>query len=449
MKLRQLFTLLLILAVLGAAIYLKSQQKPAELASEEYMPLDLSFDEAKVEKIKIEKTKDGKTNSAEIVKKDGRWTVPAMFDARADESKIRDFLDAVKNAKGELRGKGKDIFKDFEIEGPGSFQIELSPASGKPVLELVIGNKSAGPDSTFVRKKDSESVYLVEGNLLAMTGIYAGSKQEKPALSFWAATDFLKLDANQVRALEIKTRTNGKETLKAGLKREGGKWKFTRAGLPFPASDERVRAFLDSLKEINAEKVLHPQAKDYGFADPAWTMTVTMDDGKTKVFNGGKREEKDGAVYMQSLSEPVAFQVPKTQFAEIDVDDAYFIADNPLGVVSADQTEKLTVRAGKEEYVLRPASKKWTQLEDYLEMLKNLRFDSLLSDGKPPKMWPYSLEFQAAGKPSMILDAAGGPSYAAAVRGNGTLFVLSEISFKQLFEDLGRLKEPAMPPKKS
>ena len=59
MKTSQVFTLGVILLILIAAVIIKQQQKPAQLATEIYAPLDLSFDKDKVTRIAMVKGTGG------------------------------------------------------------------------------------------------------------------------------------------------------------------------------------------------------------------------------------------------------------------------------------------------------------------------------------------------------------------------------------------------------
>ena len=66
-----------------------------------------------------------------------------------------------------------------------------------------------------------------------------------------------------------------------------------------------------------------------------------------------------------------------------------------------------------------------------------------------------SFEITGKDKPSVALEVSSSPvsaetkEYAAAMRGNNTLLALPETVFKQIFENLDRLKEPEITPKKS
>ncbi len=158
MKTKQIVILAIILAVLVGGIFWKQRQKPAEFVTEEYTALHLSFDAGKATKIEISKGKDEK--AAILVKKDGQWTIANFLNARADRQKIDGLLKAVQEAKGELRGKDKSLFKDFGITDEGAYRLNILDSNDKPLFALLLGTKKPAADSVFLRKGGSDLVYL-------------------------------------------------------------------------------------------------------------------------------------------------------------------------------------------------------------------------------------------------------------------------------------------------
>ena len=97
MKTKQIIILGIILGLLGTAVVIRRFQKPPELKTEEFAPLDLSFDTTALEKIQVFKGKDEKL--AELVKTGGSWSVANFFNARADRDKINPWIKKIQEVK--------------------------------------------------------------------------------------------------------------------------------------------------------------------------------------------------------------------------------------------------------------------------------------------------------------------------------------------------------------
>lgn len=327
MKTKQIWTLLVILAIFAAGTFFRQTQKPAELSVEEFAPLDLSFDESLTAKIIFERNWEEHegvkpAQKVELVKKDGVWKLPGLFNAPVNESKVKEFFKQVREARGEQRAAGKQFFKDFGISDNESFKVSLYPETGNAFLEFFLGLKTTG-DSFFLRKKGSDIIYLTGTNFLPQMGIYGDPAKANLDSEPWAAVDFLKFDPAKVRGIEIKTFEKGRETVKTSLEFFGGQWKIKPA---FTSADnQKVSDFIAGMGNWRADKVVSAESKD--FTKPFWQMTVLLDGGQTKIFTAApfdKKDEKAEAVYIQVSGQAAAYQLSKNFFENLDKDIAYF-----------------------------------------------------------------------------------------------------------------------------
>ena len=464
--------------MLVAGVVLKQTQKPEELATEEYVPLDLSFDAAAVQKIDISKPKAATAGAGkkeeeyvELVKKNDIWKVSGLFNARADEDKIEKFLKELREAKGELRAKDKALFPDFGIGDNEAYRIVLTgganagEAGRLPLLDLRIGTKKADYRSLFVRKEGSDPIYVTDANLFGEMGLYGDPKTESLNQDYWPSTSLVEVDSDKVTKLETRRFKDGEEVLTTSVIKEAfgarssssgegpgtegvqKKWKYTREDRPFAIDAEKIKNHLDSLKTWRAQKVLNPKEKDYGLAKPAWRMNILMEDGKEIAVSAGGADEDTKAYDMQVSGEPVVFQLTYYYFENMDVDDSRFFVDNPLGV-DPDKTTKLVIRAHKKPMEFNPKQKPREALTQYLNDLKNFRVEKLLFEGAKIKSpAPYSLEVQTEGAQPQVLDFGEMVSqelklYPGVKRGVLQPFAIAESDFKKYFDALDRLAEP-------
>ncbi len=464
MKPRQILILIGILALLLAGVFFRQRQKPAQLVTEEYTPLDLSFDANSVGKILIYKGKLGeKKNPDEYVEmtksKEGQWQISSLWGARADQDKVTSFLEAIRKAKGEQRGKGKQIFKDFGIADEEAFHVSIANLSGKDLLSLALGIKKAGDTPTFIRKSAAETVYLTDANLFGQIGIYSDPAKETAKSDFWASMQIVQFDGTKIQSIETKRFMNNQEIVTTHLSRkETQRWKALREGLPFEIDSGKISQFLNDIKTWRAQKVLDPKAKDYGFAKPKWQMRFELEGGGDILLTSGDIDEKAKLVYLHVSNEPVVFELSRYYFENMDVDDSHFFTDNPLGI-DPDKIEKLVIHSDKKEMSFNPKGKKWDSLTQYLENSKNFRPLRLLFDPADQKkvsgkIW---IEIQKQGEASKFLEVgevlsaeprknlngeAMEKEYAASMRGKTQPFAIPESVFKQFFENIDNLAEP-------
>lgn len=454
MKPQQILILGILLLLLIVTVFIKQTRKPPELATEEYLPLDLSFDPSKVEKAQIGK---GGISSFTVVKGEGGiWRIPDFLNARADQKKIDDLLKEIRETKGELRARDKALFPDFEIDEKQAFQVSLLDQSGANLLSLYIGNKLAGDNLLFVRRDDSNEVFVAEANMLTSIGINGKPSEEKPKADYWAATNLVKLEIDKVEKLQTRRFSNGKEIWTAGILRAPEltdsarkRWKYVREEIPFSPDAEKIKQFLNSLNSWHATKVLVPTAKDYGFSKPFWQMRVGFKEGQEIVLTASVLDSESKAHFLQVSSEPVVFQLPDDSFRNLDIDDSKFFVDDPLAVHS-EKTERLVIHAGNREMKFSPKEKKSDVLTSYLNDLKTFSVVRLLFDaseqGKAKSGGGYRLEIQKEASAPQVLRVGAllsGPDkhYAAQMENNTQPFAISEAVFKKLFDNLDRLSE--------
>src|SRR3989338_1235199 len=359
MKSKHILLLAVALGVLIGAIVWKQSQRPAELSTEEFSPLNLKLDAAQVEKIVVSSGPEEK--AVELVKGEQGWKVENFFQARADEDKISGFLKEIKALKGELRGKNKTLFPDFQIADEEAYRIIFSRTDGTELLSLLVGLKVPNYRSVFLRQKDSEQVYITGTNLFEKMGVYSDPVKEKPKPDYWASMSLVGSRAGAVERIEIKKVIDGKDTLVSSVIRETDsadstkkKWKYTRPDLPFQADNAKVEQFvIGTLSNWKASKALDPNAKDqdYGLDKPAWQMQIGFDGGSELALVIGKKDPSTNAYFIKPSDDPVVFQLPDYYFRSVDIDDSKFFPDNPLNA-KPETIEKLMVHTPEADFHL-------------------------------------------------------------------------------------------------
>jgi hypothetical protein len=462
-KLKHLVIFGILLVLLAVAVVLKQHQKPAELTTEEYVPLNLSFDSAKVSRIEIGKGRG--TKAVEIKKNEaGVWVLPTFFGARADEKKIQDLFKAIPEAKGELRAKDKALFADFGLTEDKAYRIGFLDGAGKPVFTLLLGPKIPQYASVFLRKEDSDQVFYAGADLFSRVGIYDDPEKSSPKTDTWASLIMTDPKSDQVDGLEIQRSAGGKKMAVSHVRRETDPndlakkwWKYERAGVPFAPDAAKIKQFFKVFAASPASKALDPKVKDYGFSASKWQMKLHQDNGSEVLVTAGAEDPATQGIFIQVSNEPVVFLLPKYYFNNLEVDDSKFFGENPLAV-DTEKIERIFVHAPSGEVAFSPKTDKLDAVNRYVNNLKGLLVSKLVFD-PAVKIKSNSgqlnwIEIKKEGVPeTFFLDVEGAPfeggkEYLAGKRDGTQLFLIPESSFKSLFGDLQSLKPPPEPAKK-
>ncbi len=451
MKLKQIIILSAVLALLVVGVIYKNSQRPVELTTQEYTPLDLSFEAEKVSKIitsrKISSGEEKGESKVEIIKGAAGWQVKSLFGARGDSVKIQALLDKIKNAEGELRGEGKELFSDFSITDDDAFHVALWDSSGNEILNIAIGSKKSG-QSVFVRKKGSDKIHLSSTDLLSALGFFGDVEKETPKSEYWASNEYLFFDAAKANKISVSRFENGVETVSALVVKENGKWKYPADKYPAALDPDKVSKHLESMKAWRANKVLDPKAKDYGFATPRGMIRVGVEEGPETVVTIGAEDTENSMYYLQAAGEPVVYEIAKYFVENLDIDDSKFFKEPILGEVNIKNAEALKVSSGKESYSVKPIEKNWDALDNYLKDLSSFRISKLVTDPKEQKNFSAksSLEIKKKDEPLQVFEFGdllpGAKEVMAKRKDNPYIFTVSEAFYKNMFESAGRLKEP-------
>ena len=449
MKPKQILILGIVLCILVLGVAVKALWKPKELVTEEFTSLGIVFDPSLVERIRIGGADD--EEAFELVKTQGGWNLPDRWNARANGAKIERFLKGIRDAKGELRAEGRDLWDDFGIHPREAFQISLSDAFGTPLFEWRIGKKKWDHRYPFVRQVASERVYLTDADLFSFLGMFGDPARQIPKSDPWAALDLLNLRLDQIQEIRAERFSDQESERVMAIERSSaigisgmGSWQYVNKTLPFEMDQGKVERFLMSLVGWRAARILEPGHEAYGLDRPAWQMTVTLEEGKEVTVTVGWQDQETESYFVKVSQEPVVFQVSKLHFEEMDIDDSYFFRDNPLRIASS-KIEKLVIRSKKKKVNVLPQTERPEVLAEYLGHLEQFRVSKLLFSASAQKKvkvnGPYSLEIQFEGKPTFILDVGDWVSKktrerVTQVRGKAQPFAISEATFKSLFEDL-------------
>ena len=151
-----------------------------------------------------------------MTKTEAGWTVPALWNAPADEKKMKAFMETLSGLKGEERANSTEVLSDFGIRDEEAIHLVLFDETGEKT-HLLAGTKNAGRGNLFLRRKGSNKVYLVPAELASQIGISMDSTRAKLDANQWANRDLFSLAPDQVQKAEIKDGSADWREIDAGL----------------------------------------------------------------------------------------------------------------------------------------------------------------------------------------------------------------------------------------
>ncbi|MBV9760572.1 MAG: DUF4340 domain-containing protein [Acidobacteriaceae bacterium] len=238
----------------------------------------LTFDSNRLTRIELVSAKSdiefGKNNQND-------WQILKPQPYRADSFQVEELLRKLTEAKMDLSASADDAKK-----------LEAAYASGQPVGTVKVSD-AAGTQSLDIRKNKDD--YYAKSSVV--NGVYKisadlGKEIDKPLDDYRNKKIF---DFGFADPTKIDLQQGGSEK---AYSRSGSDWKLGGQTMD-PGS---VQAFIDKLRDLSATKFVTT-----GFTTPAFSVTVTSNDGK-RVEKAEFAKTADGYI-VQRENEPSLYQV--------------------------------------------------------------------------------------------------------------------------------------------
>jgi len=245
---------------------------------------------------KIELTKDGKTT---VLNNDnGKWLVETSNNYLADEKFVEDILSKVSEFKTD------DLISDkpekqslFEVDSSG-IEAKFSDSSGNLMAHFFVGKMGTDYRSGYVRKVDSNNVYIMDGNLQSMFGKESGEWRDKTIFEF---------TSGNVTKLTIASED---EKIILQLNVESNEWKLIEPEAA-NAKKDVVDGILNALSALKANNFAEKkEMEEYGLDEPKSLVSADLNDGTSKTLLIGK--EESGNYYVKRADQETVFQVYKS-----------------------------------------------------------------------------------------------------------------------------------------
>ena len=271
MKLKNNLVLLIILIVFAVLVVLfeKPFQDRSRKAREEAGPL---FPELQIDKVEKLQVKNNADTTVTLINRDNEWFVVGEEEYPADPTLVKEALEKIQRIQRiNLASKKKDKHTLFEVADGMATEVVLFGPKEKEIAHLYIGK--SGPDlfSTYLRKADSDEVFLHEEHLKG---------QFDREINNWRDKKIFDFDAGGATALRI---VKEEETILLSKDTEGN-WQLEEpvSSLAEKTEVENVLRAFSSLSA--ADFAGNEEINESGIDEPTCRISVELKDGQKKTL---------------------------------------------------------------------------------------------------------------------------------------------------------------------
>ena len=263
MKVRKEYIILLLLILLSLVyLFVKKDFK----IHYDVPQLD-ALEREEIEKMTIEDS----TNSVELKKEGDSWIfLPEGY--RADLTQINSLLGEVTNLSLMDLISKRNNYDRYELDEKKALTVSVYTQEG-PVLEFLLGKSSSNNIYSYIRLKDRDGIYSVQGNLKPIF---------TPSVDKWRDKQVVSFDPQSIREIEVLRDDERKKFVLTG---EGDQASWTEEETPLENSDEikdRIKAVsilktTAYLEEVSGKPLLEVRFK--GDASHSITIFEKLEDG--------------------------------------------------------------------------------------------------------------------------------------------------------------------------
>ncbi len=229
------------------------------------------------------------------------WIVESRWGWPAKKDLVDQILSDLESLKGERRASSEDVLADFQADDADGLHLVGKGAAGAELFHFVVG-KTALRGGSFVRRHDSDDVYLVAASLRSPFGVF-GEEPKAPDPRRWLELRIHRAERHEVDALTL---VDGSRTLvlekafeapaeddtTGAVDRTQWTWKPDASGEFDKAKTDGILSTLINLYASDpAAPVEDPST--YGLGEGARTATLRFEDGRTTTIGFGSVSPDD------------------------------------------------------------------------------------------------------------------------------------------------------------
>lgn len=301
-------TLVILVAVVAALLIVNVVQKTSHerttSRSDTADVLDMSFDDAGINRVTIARGDDDSTRVV-LERLPDRWVVRSAWSHPADERKVQELLDALDGLRGEFRSDSRNVLADYGL-GPDADPVTVSlfGEDWQELASLELGDRPEGGSGVFVRDPAADSAFLCRTNVLGKLGMWQGPAQ--PENRHFLDLAVHSCERQEIDAIRLHVADRPSLSMEkvfaepdstGAVDRSTWEWVLTDPER-MPLAKSKVDAILGGLTSIQAVDVADPKAQweDYGLWKADRRVEIAMADGSEfEIRVGAERGDGDGS----------------------------------------------------------------------------------------------------------------------------------------------------------
>jgi hypothetical protein len=308
MKPIHIFLLTVILLLLGG-IYLWQQDPGAPPDATLFSKILPDLAEDKVGEIAVKARQDKENPGLTLRRNDGGWEVErtdgdTSFWAPAREERVERLLTALKELHGEKRAEEEDVLPTFALGDEEALSVSLKGEDGGELHHLLVGKRGPRPDTSFVRKASSKTVYLASENLLTLFELWTEEPVSSPGARSWTELTVVSQGPSEIEGISFSRGTDKWSLVRRPVpenetEEKAPVWDYTEGGDTAVKTDDETREAMKDLFPLRARDVAGPErsgAFGLGPGDQEGRLTLHLAGrGPTILHTGRLDEERDSA----------------------------------------------------------------------------------------------------------------------------------------------------------
>ncbi len=280
---------MILLGVLGAQLIVAAALtfNDADYSTYQSREALLAFDAEALDSIAIS---ESGANSVELVRKDGKWVIPALADFPASERLTSRFLGKLSALeKGWPVATTSEAAERFKLTEGNHERRVILKAGGEEVARLMIGSAPAYRKA-HVRADDKSEIYNVE-----LATYDAGARGED-----WMDRDYLDIGSDDITSIELgDIKLEKKDSVLTVMDLEDGD----------EVKQAELSGFIHAVTNPSFDAVQGKGEEDLAKVQPAdFTVTIGLKGGDLVSYSF-KKESEGGAYLFASSAHPFVFRV--------------------------------------------------------------------------------------------------------------------------------------------
>jgi len=284
-------------------IYFLLLQKEKKTFSPRKVENFLQLDSALVDRIEF-----GKFDTRLILQKiKGRWYIVEPDSFRADNNAVGQLLGLASRLEvGEVISSNREKQFLFQVDTLTGTRVNFLEGE-RSLASLVVGKTSKDYLHAYLRKMDSDDVYLTDVSF---------SRMVNRGVNQWRDRLILAFDPQQVKEIELNT---GRKRFK--LTREDTLWLSSR--YPYrkssPADVEAVEKYLKTVARIRADDFAQKSEEEkIDFQKPEFSLRIVFQDGHEEKLFATRKNKEDSRWFVKNDQEKSVYILYQYSFNRLN-----------------------------------------------------------------------------------------------------------------------------------